>query len=166
MTRRSLLVHALLLTGSTSMAVGLAIGCSSSTVGPSACSGTACEDANTAADTSIADTGNGGDTGSPAETGASDAGTESDVVGDGPRDGASPTSLYGACALMGSFGWPCTLTASGADPAECTDPNYSQCFVGGQGAWCTKLCTGNGDCTAVEDAGCVPTECNARGWCK
>jgi hypothetical protein len=83
----------------------------------------------------------------------------------GPHDGPLPDALY-ACALPGSFGAPCTVSASGADPAECTDPAYSQCFVGGQGAWCTKLCTGAADCTATSDAGCSPTSCNVRGYCK
>jgi hypothetical protein len=68
---------------------------------------------------------------------------------------------------MGGFGWPCSAATSGADPTDCTDPSYGQCFVGGQGAWCTKTCTGNSDCTtALEDAGCAPTSCNARGFCK
>ena len=165
MNRPSFLTHALLCVGSASAAVAMAIGCSSSSSGPTPCSGTACVDANTTSDTGAMDTGTSADS-ATVDTGESDSGTESDVVGDGPRDGASPTSMYGACAVMGGFGWPCTLTTSGADPTDCTDPNYPQCFVGGQGAWCTKLCTGNTDCTAMEDAGCAPTQCNARGYCK
>jgi hypothetical protein len=56
---------------------------------------------------------------------------------------------------------------SGPDTTDCTDPAYSVCFVGGQGAWCTKTCMAATDCTmGVEDAGCIPTNCNARGYCK
>ena len=83
------------------------------------------------------------------------------------HDGPSPDALYGACAKQGSFGWPCTLTVTGPDPSECTDPNYPDCFAGGQGAWCTKTCTGTTDCTnGASDAGCVPTACNGKGYCK
>jgi len=100
--------------------------------------------------------------------GSTDAGPTEDVVGDGPHDGAPPDAVYGGCARQGSFGWPCHLTASGPDPTDCTDPTYGECFVGGQGAWCTKTCMTSSDCTeaGVEDAGCPLTSCNARGYCK
>jgi hypothetical protein len=100
--------------------------------------------------------------------GPTDSGTKSDVFGDGPHDGAPPDALYGGCALQGSFGWPCHAMTTGPDTTDCTDPAYTVCFVGGQGAWCTKTCPGGPtDCTTgVEDAGCIPTTCNARGYCK
>jgi hypothetical protein len=86
--------------------------------------------------------------------------------------------LYGACATKGSFGWPCTETATGLDPTDCTDPNYPYCFVGGQGTWCTALCdedAGDNACLEAADAsgatgldggGCIPSACNAKGYCK
>ncbi|HEX8790714.1 MAG TPA: hypothetical protein VF765_07165 [Polyangiaceae bacterium] len=140
--------------GSSSILALAAYGCSSSSSGPvptGPCQGPGCADS-----------------GMQQDTGASkDAGPTEDVVGDGPHDGAAPDALYGACARQGSFGWPCSLTASGPDTTDCTDPAYTQCFVGGQGAWCTKTCTSATDCTmGVEDAGCIPTGCNARGYCK
>jgi hypothetical protein len=121
-------------------------------------------------------------TASQADAGASteDAGEH---IGDGGRvtDGASPSTLYSACALEGSFGWPCSLAnVPGADagdqtavldPVDCTDPSYPYCFLGGQGSWCTAPCTlsnVSSTCT-VEDAGCAPrtdTTCNAKGFCK
>ena len=62
---------------------------------------------------------------------------------------------------------PCTANASGPDPGECTDPNFPICNVGGQGSWCTKICTGVDDCTTdPDDAGCKPTGCNKKGNCK
>jgi len=143
--------------GSTSILALAAYGCSSSSSVPTGpCQGPGCEDS-----------GMQHDTGNATDSGVTDSTPTEDVVGDGPRDGAAPDALYGGCALEGSFGWPCSLTASGPDPTTCTDPTYSVCFVGGQGAWCTKTCTSNTDCTTgVEDAGCIPTECNARGYCK
>jgi hypothetical protein len=137
-------------------AIAMAVGCSSSSSsGPAAqggCEGGACQDS-----ASTQDTGASGDTG-----GSSDA-----FTADGSHDGGAPDALYGACTLTGGFGWPCTESTSGADPTDCTDPNYGQCFVGGQGAWCTKTCAGPTDCTTgTEDAGCIPTTCNARGYCK
>jgi hypothetical protein len=95
-----------------------------------------------------------------------DSATGSDGGMDGAHDGPTPDALYGACAIMGSFGSPCHAADSGPDPTDCTDPNYPVCFVGGQGSWCTKMCSGNADCAKVEDAGCVPTQCNGRGFCK
>lgn len=89
--------------------------------------------------------------------------------GDGghTKDGAPPSSLYGACAVQGGFGWPCTV-AGGNDPTNCTDPEFPYCFSGGQGSWCTKSCASdpNACTTNVPDAGCAPTQCNARGYCK
>jgi hypothetical protein len=127
--------------GALMAALGLAFGCSSSGA-PSAPSG--------------------GDDGGDAT--AADA--PEDHPGEGSHDGAPPDALYG-CALPGSFGAPCTLSASGPDSKDCTDPKYPQCFVGGQGAWCTKTCTGTADCTTgIEDGGCAPTGCNGRGYCK
>lgn len=105
-----------------------------------------------------------------------DAGVEDSASLDTPGDAThkddheDPITVYSACAVRGSFGWPCSLTASGPDTAECTDPNYPQCFVGGQGAWCTASCAEFGTCPGPEadagDAGCVPSACNARGYCK
>jgi hypothetical protein len=140
--------------GALTTAVALAFGCSSSSgtgsPGPATgggCDGASCQDA----------------------ASSTDAGpTEDAFHPDGPRDGAAPDALYG-CAVTGSFGSPCSATTSGPDPTDCTDPNYPDCFVGGQGAWCTKTCTPGSatDCTmGVEDAGCVPSACNARGYCK
>jgi hypothetical protein len=152
----SLITNPVLWLGSLSVAaaIGFACGCSSSSPGPETSTG---EDSGTKSDGgTTSDTGTGGD-----------AMNMQDVVGDGAHDGAAPDALYSACALNGSFGWPCTLTATGPDPTDCTDPNYPDCFVGGQGAWCTKACTMGTDCTTgLEDAGCVPTACNARGYCK
>jgi hypothetical protein len=137
------------------IATGLVVGCSSgSSTNPSPGPG----DSGSGQDTST-----GGDTGSPADTGSPE-----DVVhaGDGPHDGGAPDALYG-CAAQGSFGWPCTAATTGPDPTNCTDPAYPDCFVGGQGAWCTKTCTAATDCTSgTEDAGCVPTSCNLKGYCK
>jgi hypothetical protein len=145
--------------GSSSMLAFAAYGCSSSSGGvpTGPCQGPGCQDS-----------GGQQDTGMQQETGGpSDAGMMSDHVGDGPMDGQPPDALYGGCALQGSFGWPCHATMSGPDTTDCTDPAYTECFVGGQGAWCTKTCTGATDCTTgVEDAGCKPMSCNARGYCK
>jgi hypothetical protein len=144
--------------GSSSILAFAAYGCSSSSGGvpTGPCQGPGCEDS-----------GGQQDTGMQQDTGASDAGMKEDVVGDGSHDGAPPDALYGACEHMGSFGSACTASASGPDPANCTDPAYPDCFVGGQGSWCTKTCTSATDCTmGVEDSGCVPTSCNARGYCK
>jgi hypothetical protein len=107
---------------------------------------------------------------SPGPTNGDDASTGSDAPidhpGEGSHDGPPPDAIYG-CALPGSFGAQCTLAATGLDTKECTDPEYPQCFVGGQGAWCTKTCTGTPDClTGIEEAGCAPTGCNGRGYCK
>lgn len=111
------------------------------------------------------------------------SGDAGERIGDGGRvtDGASPASVYAACALQGSFGWPCSIAnASNADaagqsavldPTDCSDPNYPYCFLGGQGSWCTAPCTLMSVATTcnVEDAGCAPrtdTTCNAKGFCK
>jgi hypothetical protein len=109
------------------------------------------------------DAGSDGSAQDAAVDSASDGGI---TPGDGSHDGPSPDALYAACAITGSFGAPCHATTTGADPTDCTDPSYPVCFVGGQGSWCTKACTGNGDCAQMEDAGCVPTQCNGRGYCK
>jgi hypothetical protein len=81
-----------------------------------------------------------------------------------------PAQGYAACAVKGSFGWPCSLDASGPDPTECTDPTFPDCFAGGQSAWCTASCAQFGVCPAPDDyggdAGCAPVACNARGYCK
>lgn len=149
MTTRAIFSSPAFWLGSASLALAIGFGCTSSTSSP-------------------APGGNGGcDGGACADTGAAaDAGQDTNA-GDAAHDGAPPDALYGACAVQGSFGWPCKLTATGADPADCTDPNYPQCFVGGQGAWCTKTCAGAADCTSgASDAGCVPTSCNGRGYCK
>ena len=143
--------------GSSSLLALAAYGCSSSSSGAPTgpCQGPGCQDSG-----GPQDTGTQQDTGS-----ASDAGMMEDVVGDGPHDAPAPDAMYGACARMGSFGWPCT--EAGTDTTDCTDPAYSVCFVGGQGAWCTKTCSAATDCTmGVEDAGCIPIACNARGYCK
>jgi hypothetical protein len=136
----------------------LVAGCSSSTspAQGSGCVGTSCHDGSA---------GGGGDT---SGGGQGDGGTGDEHTGTGPgigaHDGAAPDALYAACAVQGSFGWPCTAANSGPDPTDCTDPNYPDCFVGGQGAWCTATCSGT--CAALEDAGCTPTACNGRGYCK
>ncbi len=111
-------------------------------------------------------------------TSSPDAGKEVDAsepVDAGPRngdgghvdDGAPPGSLYGACAVKGSFGWPCT-EANAIDPTSCTDPKFPYCFGGGQGYWCTADCADAGfaSACAAEATGCAPTACNAKGYCK
>ena len=130
--------------GASLAALAFAYGCSGSTASPT--------------------TGPAGDDGGGDAT-ASDA--PLDHPGEGAHDGPAPDALYG-CALPGSFGANCRATATGADPTDCTDPEYPICFVGGQGAWCTKTCTPTGtECTTgVEDGGCAPTGCNGRGYCK
>ncbi len=139
--------------------IALAFGCSSSSSSGSSGSSGSGGDAATSGDTG--NTGDGGDGGDGG------VGVEDGHVADGPHDGAAPDALYGACAALGSFGASCTAAATGPDPTECTDPNFSVCFVGGQGAWCTKACTGLPDCTnGASDAGCIATGCNARGYCK
>lgn len=158
-TKRLLLASLSLWAASTALAAGMAIGCSSSSGGSGQQGG---QDSGGGG----ADTGSsGGDTGAAGDTGpAEDSSNPGD--GGGAHDAPPPDALYG-CATTGSFGWSCQLTTSGPDPTDCTDPNYPDCFVGGQGAWCTKSCTGATDCTSgVEDAGCAPTDCNARGYCK
>lgn len=137
-------------------AIGVA-GCSSSS-SPSGSGEHEGTDSGGHADTgTAADTGGGGSDG-----GGSDGGTADDASHDAP----SPDALYG-CAVTGSFGSTCNATTTGADPTECTDPNFPDCFVGGQGAWCTKTCSGTTDCTGVaEDAGCAPSSCNTKGYCK
>ncbi|HEY1694001.1 MAG TPA: hypothetical protein VGG39_17660 [Polyangiaceae bacterium] len=138
---------------------GLVAGCSSSSSG----TGTGSEH----------EAGGGSDTGAASETGSSgDAGGGADSAldgGNGLHDGPAPDALYG-CAAQGSFGWSCTATEAGVtgpDPTDCTDPAFPDCFVGGQGSWCTKTCTGDPDCTgSAEDAGCAPASCNTRGYCK
>jgi hypothetical protein len=162
MRTRPLLASPALWIGAVATAAALAFGCGSSSsgtpepTGPTkdgGCQGAACVDA-----------GPGADTGSSNP----DAGEGPDVhEADGSRDGAAADALYG-CAATGSFGWRCSASTTGPDPTDCTDPIYPDCFVGGQGSWCTKACPGGAaDCTmAAEDAGCAPTACNARGYCK
>ena len=107
-----------------------------------------------------------------ADAGESDAGesADADVPGDAThRDEQAAPSVTYACALEGGFGSPCTLAVSGPDTAECTDPRFPDCFVGGQGGRCSAACGDGGiaACPVVAaGAGCVPTECNARGYCK
>ena len=96
-------------------------------------------------------------------------------------------SLYGACARQGSFGYPCTVP-NAIDTTDCTDPNFPYCFGGGQGYWCTTYCgtvdagddggtvTGGFAACVVEvpdggfpdaaGAGCTPSACNNKGYCK
>jgi hypothetical protein len=175
----------------TSLAVGIGVivaACSSSTTPPdnttSCTSGTtvACTCADGRSGTAVCGSqectcasasDDGGGTAQDSAAPGADTGSEPDANGphngDGGHvdDGAAPISLYGACAVTGSFGWPCTASATGPDPTDCTDPNYPDCFVGGQGSWCTKSCKVATDCTAdAEDAGCVPTACNAKLSCK
>jgi hypothetical protein len=96
---------------------------------------------------------------------------DADTPGDATHkdDQPAPSATY-ACALEGGFGWLCTLDASGPDPGECTDPRFPICFAGGQGARCTAEC-GDGGVAACPAAsgggtGCIPSDCNARGYCK
>ena len=154
----------------------IALGCSSSASPSDSCT----------SGTTVACTCKGGEPGTQvcgtstctcAGTGEGDAGAEStdaDVPGDATHrdEQPAPTTTYSACALPGSFGWPCTSATSGLDPAECTDPSFPYCFAGAQGGRCTALC---GDAGAIScplfgadagDAGCIPTDCNARGYCK
>ena len=106
-----------------------------------------------------------------ADAGADDSGSL-DTPGDATHkdDHVAPSTAYSACAVQGSFGWPCSLTTSGPDPTECTDPNFPYCFSGGLAAWCTASCAQFGTCPGGDedggDAGCVPSACNARGYCK
>ncbi|MGD0528766.1 MAG: hypothetical protein ABSE49_26755 [Polyangiaceae bacterium] len=159
MIRRPVLACVLLWTGCAGLAFGTAIGCSSASspgTEGSADSGTGA-DSHAGSDSSAAsDSGGGADTSMSNE----------DAQGVGLHDGGAPDALYGACAVMGSFGWPCNASATGPDPTDCTDPAYPDCFVGGQGTWCTKTCATSADCTQVEDAGCTPTACNNKGYCK
>lgn len=146
--KRSFLSSPLFWLASAGFAGALGFGCSSSSSSPTT----------TGADGGAGDTGGGGTDG-----GGIDAASQ----GDAAHDGGAPDALYGACAVKGSFGWPCTAAATGPDPTDCTDPNFPDCFVGGQAGWCTNRCTGLADCTDGGAAtGCVPTGCNGRGYCK
>ena len=103
-----------------------------------------------------------GDGGESAET------DDADTPGDATHKDEQPAvaATY-ACAVQGGFGWHCTV--AGPDSAECTDPRFPYCFVGAQGGRCTAPCgdAGVAACPSVgADAGCVPTDCNARGYCK
>jgi hypothetical protein len=152
MRTRPLLTSPALWIGAAVTAVALAFGCSSSS-----------------SPGSPGPTNDGGhDAGPTTDGGSMPDVSQADVFrADGAHDGGAPDALYGACALTGGFGWPCSAAKSGADPTDCTDPNYPQCFVGGQAAWCTKTCTSVTDCTTgLEDAGCVPTACNGQHFCK
>jgi hypothetical protein len=132
-------------------ALGLAVGCSSSST-PGASPTT--HDSGT---TDTATTTDGGE------------GSDAPELGDGNKNGSSPAALYGSCWLDGGFGWPCTGTTTGPDPTSRTDPNFPDCFVGGQGSWCTHTCSIDGGapgCGSLEDAGCQPSDCNMKGYCK
>src|SRR5580658_2219629 len=99
---RALLTSAMLCLGSALAVVGTAVGCSSSSSPGSEgsggkCDGAACQDTGITADS---------------QGGATDAGVH-EAAGDGPHDSAAPDALYGACARMGSFGWPCSASTSG-----------------------------------------------------
>jgi hypothetical protein len=154
----------------------IALGCSSSASPTTPCT----------SGTSVACTCPGGQSGTEAcgssvctcaSAEAGDGGAETpdaDVPGDATHrdEQPAPPAAYAACALPGSFGWPCTSAISGLDPAECTDPSFPYCFAGAQGGRCTALC-GDAGVTSCPlsgsdagDAGCVPTDCNARGYCK
>lgn len=157
----------------------VACACSSGETGTQLCGSAACTCASPGAG-ATKDSGANGVTEDDSGTPSLDAGEH---IGDGGRvtDGASPASLYTACALQGSFGWPCSIAnapdvdAAGQsavlDPIDCTDPSYPYCFLGGQGSWCTAPCTlatVAATCN-LEDAGCAPrtdTTCNAKGFCK
>jgi hypothetical protein len=166
--------------GALAIAVSLAIGCSASS--PPA---TSCTSGETVACTCADGKSGTSPCGSPTcscegeDAGAAvsvDAGTQDAPGLDTPGDATHldekepPTTAYAECAAKGSFGWPCTATTSGPDPTDCTDPNFPDCFVGGQGAWCTASCATFGTCPPNDqdggDAGCTPTACNARGYCK
>jgi hypothetical protein len=173
MNNRHLLASPVAWLSAAGIAVAFVFGCSSSqSSGPSSSGGCT-------AGSTVSCTCSNGETGTEAcgaapsacscnttDGGASDSGP---TQGDGGHlnDGATPSSLYSACAVKGGFGWPCTQ-ANANDPTNCTDPEYPYCFGGGQGYWCTKSCTAaGGECASgVEDAGCVPSACNARGYCK
>jgi hypothetical protein len=174
MNHRHLLASPALWISAVVVAAGAVFGCSSSqSSGPT---GNQCT-----AGSTVSCTCSNGQTGtelcgaapSACTCGASDAGATGDSgeqgQGDGGHlnDGATPSQLYAACAVTGGFGWGCTQP-NADDPANCTDPEYPYCFGGGQGFWCTKACTaaGNECATGIEDAGCKPTACNARGYCK
>lgn len=152
---------------------GLALGCSSAPAPGASCTSgttTACTCANgqTGAQTC------GAPTCECAGVDAGDESTDADVPGDATHrdDQPAPVTAYSACAREGSFGWPCTSATSGLDPSECTDPDFPYCFAGAQGGRCTALCGGDDAATCplfgtdAGDAGCVPTDCNARGYCK
>jgi hypothetical protein len=176
-TKRNVLRWSLFLVASLTIAVTLMVGCSSTE--PDA---PGCTQGETVACACGAQSGTslcgepcncnaGEDTGAP----VLDAGMDAPAI-DTPGDATHldekppPTTAYDECAARGSFGWPCNAEASGPDPSECTDTNFSECFVGGQGAWCTASCATFGVCPGSDqdggDAGCVPVACNARGYCK
>lgn len=161
MTQRLLFTILLLGAGAGSIAIA-ASGCSSSTTPPGSGTHTGGSDSGNEGE----DAGTGGETGSGADSGGHDGAIGADGGGesDGSHDAPAPDALYG-CAVMGSFGWTCTATATGPDPTECTDPNFPDCFVGGQGAWCTKTCASVSDC-ADDGGGCTPSGCNTKGYCK
>jgi hypothetical protein len=179
-TKQGILSSPLFWAGSLAIALApvLAGGCSSSPPSATECtSGEAvpCTCANgrsgtSACGSSVCSCDEGEDAGSGADA---DAGTTPiDTPGDATHldEKPAPTTVYGACALQGSFGWPCSATTSGPDPTDCTDPNFPDCFVGGQGSWCTASCATFGVCPPGDqdggDAGCTPSACNARGYCK
>jgi hypothetical protein len=162
--------------GSITGALAMTLGCDTTTPGESCNSGEtfACTCASGQAGTvacGYADCVCGEDSGG-LDAGIEDA-TSIDTPGDATHldEKPAPETVYAECAINGSFGWPCTLDASGPDPVECTDPQFPDCFAGGQSSWCTASCAQFGVCPAPADqdggdAGCAPVACNARGYCK
>jgi hypothetical protein len=157
------------------VALGVAVGCSSSTSEPPGGNGsnTSCTAGSTLSCTCADGTAgtkkcgdatctscaasNGGDGGSSSHVDGGAGTGEGD--GGHVNDGAPPSQLY-ADAAKGSFGWPCAF--EGTDPTDCTDPEYPTCFVGGQGSWCTHVCDAGAQCGSPPTSG----QCNARGFCK
>jgi hypothetical protein len=121
------------------------------------------------------------DAGTTTPVTSDDSGTVHNGDGGHVDDGATPATLYSACAKAGSFGATCT-SPNANDPTECTDPKFPYCFGGGQGYWCTAPCGddagGFAACTVEEpdggfpdaagnpNQGCNPSACNAKGYCK
>jgi hypothetical protein len=165
--------------GSFTAALTIAIGCSSSISTPAGCTAgqaVACTCASGQTGTELCGSsecvcdGTSDDSGAPAP--GADAGESADAGdhnGDGGHvdDGATPGTLYSACAVQGSFGWTCTQP-NAIDTINCTDPKFPYCFGGGQGYWCTADCADAGFTAAclAETGGCQPTACNAKGYCK
>ena len=177
MTKRTFLSWPLFWVGTLTTAVTLVIGCSSTPEATSCTPGeiVACACGGRTGTGLCGNTECSCDNDDAGNTVTIDAGMDAaaiDMPGDATHldDKPAPLVAYGECATNGSFGWPCSLTTSGPDTAECTDPNFPDCFAGGQGAWCTASCATFGTCPGRDedagDAGCLPTACNARGYCK